>query len=102
MKKTHIRVILVVLLLGIGLLGCEMPTKEVEEPADEAAVAESASPSDEVQVVKPVEAAELPDEKQRMDELLKMEEKAAKTEITAKNADEVADQLEAEIAADMN
>ncbi|AWV89012.1 hypothetical protein [Bradymonas sediminis] len=88
------------LVMLFGVMACEPPAEDADkatpEVAAEAAKDEKAEPAP-----APVEVAELPDQKQRMAELLKMEQESASAEIDADNADEIAAQLEAEIEADL-
>lgn len=99
MKKNLIKSLsLSLVVLFFGVLGCEPPADDADKASTEAVVeAEEAGPEAE----EAIEVDSLPDEKERMSELLKMEKKAAETTVTAENADEVAAQLEAEIAADL-
>jgi|GEM_PF-4789622 len=105
MKNNLLRSLsLSLLVVFLGAMGCEPPAEDGEEAAVEVAVqkADEAAQDDKAEAApEPVEFGELPDEKERMSELLKMEQKAAETAVTAENADEVAAKLEAEIEADL-
>ena len=91
---------LCLLVLSAGAMGCEPPAEDAAKAPVEAPVeAAQVEPAEAAQ--EPVEFGELPDEKERMSELLKMEQKAAETEVTADNAEEVVSRLEAEIEGDL-
>lgn len=97
------------LVFFLGGVGCEPPAEQDESAGEEVAaenVAEAAQAeaveAEAVQpATKPIEIGALPDEKERMSELLKMEQQAAETAVTEENAEEVAARLEAEIEADL-
>ncbi|AWV89010.1 hypothetical protein [Bradymonas sediminis] len=87
--------------LVFAAVACEPPAEEASEATPEVAAEAVAKDEKAEPAQAPVEAAELPDQKQRMAELLKMEQESASAEINADNADEIAAQLEAEIEADL-
>src|SRR5690554_6623642 len=104
MKNNLLRSLsLSLLVVFLGAMGCEPPAEDGEEAAVEVAVqkADEAAQEDKAEAARgPGKFGELPEEKERMSELLRMGKKAAEPGVTGKNAAEVAANLEAEIEAD--